>query len=68
MMTHEATPTSVPLPSVLVAEHELVRRRVLRAIKQRRRYRYAKPTVQTVDAAWLITSRVVRAMLIQRVG
>lgn len=56
MMIREVTSTSAPLPSVLVAEHELVRRRVMRAIKQRRRYRYAKPTVQTVEAAWLISS------------
>ena len=48
----EPVPPAIPL----VAEGELVRRRVLRALKSRRRYRYVSPDVAFADGAWLVRS------------
>jgi len=47
---------SIPPTLAFVAEGELVRRRVLRALKSRRRYRYVSPEVAFVAGAWLVRS------------
>lgn len=43
-------------PSAVVAEGELLRRRVLRALARRARYRYVRPDVQTSGEGWVVTS------------
>lgn len=40
----------------LIGERELTRRRILRALEARRRYRYVKPMVITTEDGWLVTS------------
>ncbi|PLK47794.1 MULTISPECIES: hypothetical protein [unclassified Uliginosibacterium] len=40
----------------LVSERELTRRRIARALGERKRYRYVKPAVTTTEEGWLITS------------
>lgn len=42
--------------SAVVSERELTRRRIERALHDRRRYRYVKPAVTTTEEGWLITS------------
>lgn len=42
--------------SPVVSERELTRRRIVRALAERKRYRYVKPTVTTTEEGWLITS------------
>jgi hypothetical protein len=58
-MTPALSPVSIAAVSgggVLVAESELLRRRVLRALAQRERYRYVHPVLHDIDDGWLITS------------
>lgn len=45
----------LPMPAV-VGERELTRRRLLRALDERKRYRYVRPEVTTTEDGWLITS------------
>lgn len=42
--------------SPVVSERELMRRRIVRALNDRKRYRYVKPAVTTTEDGWLITS------------
>lgn len=44
------------LPGTFVPSGELVRRRLLRLLNSRTRYRYVKPEVEIVDNGWLIRS------------
>jgi hypothetical protein len=43
-------------PPAVVAESELLRRRVLRALERRERYRYVRPEVQASGEGWVVTS------------
>jgi len=57
MITSLRTTISVTkLPGSLVASGEFVRRRLLRLLHSRARYRYVKPQVQIVDNGWLVRS------------
>lgn len=59
MNVHDLSPlrnAPVPVGSVVVAETELLRRRVLRALAARERYRYVHPALHDTDDGWIITS------------
>jgi hypothetical protein len=43
-------------PHAVVAEGELLRRRVLRALARRERYRYVRPDVLASGEGWVVTS------------
>ncbi|MDP2870743.1 hypothetical protein [Methyloversatilis sp.] len=43
-------------PHAVVAESELLRRRVLRALERRERYRYVRPEVHASAEGWVVTS------------
>lgn len=40
----------------LIGERELIRRRILRVLADRERYRYVQPDVVCIDGGWLVTS------------
>lgn len=48
--------TPLQAVSSVVSERELTRRRIERALHDRKRYRYVKPAVTTTEDGWLITS------------
>lgn len=59
MSVHALSPVSsrrAPPADVVVAESELLRRRVLRALAARERYRYVHPELHDTEDGWIIRS------------
>ena len=56
MIAHTQPPAAASSPTVLVGEGEFVRRRVARALKLRKRYRYVEPEVRCEAGHWRVTS------------